>query len=258
LAQDLNLFYNDVGDDDHEGGGEGINRKDEATKFIEQLRTSTSSSSSSLHQEKLKQTPSSPFPKKLKLSGTPKSRRSTIISTAATQEKKRLDGGVGGLGRGSNPLDSFFPFDPYLLKHSHEYVCPYFRNWQDCILTIEEEEEEEEYFVDSNYDDIPIEESVVDEEDSNSEAESDDDNDDDERIDDVESEISDINDEDEEIVIINEKEISDDEFDKERDEQQRECSMPNNTLQKSLSSDNHLELEIRRSRAMSTGSQCSW
>jgi RNA polymerase I-specific transcription initiation factor RRN3 len=258
LAQDLNLFYNDVGDDDHEGGEGGINRRDEATKFIEQLHTSTSLSSSSLHQEKLKQTPSSPFPKKLKLSGTPKSRRSTIISTAATQEKKRLDGGVGGLGRGSNPLDSFFPFDPYLLKHSHEYVCPYFRNWQDCILTIDEEEEE--YFVDSNYDDIPVEESVVNEEDSNSEAESDDDNDDndDERIDDVESEISDIDDEDEEIVIINEKEIGDDEFDKERDEEQRECSLPNNTLQKSLSSDNHLELEIRRSRAMSTGSQCSW
>ena len=253
LAQDLNLFYNDAGDDDYEGGGS--TRKDEATKFIGQLRTNTSSSS--LHQEQSKQTTSSPFPKKLKLSGTPKSRRSTIISTAATQEKKRLDGGVGGLGRGSNPLDSFFPFDPYLLKHSHEYVCPYFRNWQDCILTIEEEEEEEEYFVDSNYNDIPVEESVVDEEDSNSEAESDVDNDD-ERIDDVESEISDIDDEDEEIVIVDEKEISDDEFEEERDEQQKECSMPNNFLQKSLSSDNHLELEIRRSRAMSTGSQCSW
>ena len=254
LAQDLNLFYNDAGDDDYEGGG--ITRKDEATKFIVQLRTNTPSSS--LHQEQSKQTTSSPFPKKLKLSGgTPKSRRSTIISTAATQEKKRLDGGVGGLGRGSNPLDSFFPFDPYLLKHSHEYVCPYFRNWQDCILTIEEEEEEEEYFVDSNYNDIPVEESVVDEEDSNSEAESDVDNDD-ERIDNVESEISDIDDEDEEIVIVDEKEISDDEFEEERDKQQKECSMPNNTLQKSLSSDNHLELEIRRSRAMSTGSQCSW
>jgi RNA polymerase I-specific transcription initiation factor RRN3 len=109
LAQDLNLFYNDAGDDDYEGGG--ITRKDEATKFIVQLRTNTPSSS--LHQEQSKQTTSSPFPKKLKLSGgTPKSRRSTIISTAATQEKKRLDGGVGGLGRGSNPLDSFFPFDP--------------------------------------------------------------------------------------------------------------------------------------------------
>ncbi|CAM9149975.1 unnamed protein product, partial [Hapterophycus canaliculatus] len=29
---------------------------------------------------------------------------------------------AGGLGRGSNPLDSFFPFDPYLLRRSHAYI----------------------------------------------------------------------------------------------------------------------------------------
>ncbi|CAM9591327.1 unnamed protein product, partial [Phaeothamnion confervicola] len=37
---------------------------------------------------------------------------------------------VGGLGRGSNPLDSFFPFDPYLLKRSHAFVVKLYNHWQ--------------------------------------------------------------------------------------------------------------------------------
>ncbi|CAN0477912.1 unnamed protein product, partial [Laminaria digitata] len=36
----------------------------------------------------------------------------------------------GGLGRGSNPLDSFFPFDPYLLRRSHAYVDTIYNTWQ--------------------------------------------------------------------------------------------------------------------------------
>jgi RNA polymerase I-specific transcription initiation factor RRN3 len=54
----------------------------------------------------------------------------SVISTAATLEKRRQTGGVGGLGRGSNPLKSFFPFDPLLLRQSHEYIEPFYRYWQ--------------------------------------------------------------------------------------------------------------------------------
>merc|ERR1711976_145058 len=45
-------------------------------------------------------------------------------------ERRRLAaGGVGGLGKGSNPLDSFFPFDPYLLRRSYDFVEPHYRDW---------------------------------------------------------------------------------------------------------------------------------
>eukprot|EP00903_Cladosiphon_okamuranus_P012898 g12042.t1 len=37
---------------------------------------------------------------------------------------------AGGLGRGSNPLDSFFPFDPYLLRRSHAYVAGMYNSWK--------------------------------------------------------------------------------------------------------------------------------
>lgn len=39
-------------------------------------------------------------------------------------------GGVGGMGKGANPLDSFFPFDPYLLRRSHRYFDNNYRYWQ--------------------------------------------------------------------------------------------------------------------------------
>ena len=38
-----------------------------------------------------------------------KRRKASSIQTAATLERRRVVGGVGGLGTGSNPLDSFFP-----------------------------------------------------------------------------------------------------------------------------------------------------
>merc|ERR1712070_420096 len=44
------------------------------------------------------------------------------ISTAATLECRRQNGGIGGLGHGSNPLKSFFPFDPLLLYQSHHFI----------------------------------------------------------------------------------------------------------------------------------------
>lgn len=53
----------------------------------------------------------------------------SAIKTAATLEKERQAGGVGGLGKGKNPLDSFFPFDPYLLRRSHTFVEPFYIHW---------------------------------------------------------------------------------------------------------------------------------
>ena len=62
-----------------------------------------------------------------------KKKASLIISTAATLEKQRQQGGVGGLGVGSNPLKTFFPFDPLLLCRSHEFVQPFYKNWNGPI-----------------------------------------------------------------------------------------------------------------------------
>jgi len=67
----------------------------------------------------------------------------SLISTAATLQSRRQTGGVGGLGRGSNPLKSFFPFDPLLLRQSHEFIEPLYRYWQgpveeDDVLVIDE------------------------------------------------------------------------------------------------------------------------
>ena len=58
-----------------------------------------------------------------------KKRRAVKIQTMATLSIERKKGGIGGLGKGENPLDSFFPFDPYLLRESHCFVDPYYRHW---------------------------------------------------------------------------------------------------------------------------------
>lgn len=55
------------------------------------------------------------------------------IATPAMQEIERRTGGVGGLGRGSNPLDSFFPFDPYLLRRSNQFIEPFYFHWPGSI-----------------------------------------------------------------------------------------------------------------------------
>jgi len=70
------------------------------------------------------------------------------IMTAATLEKQRRKGGVGGLGRGSNPLKSFFPFDPLLLRRSHEFVEPFYMDWrgpveEEDILAIDDTQNDE-------------------------------------------------------------------------------------------------------------------
>jgi len=69
-----------------------------------------------------------------------KKRAETKISTPAMLEKERLVGGVGGLGQGTNPLDSFFPFDPFLLRRAHIYVEPFYKHWSDITPPIVEGE----------------------------------------------------------------------------------------------------------------------
>lgn len=97
------------------------------------------------------------------LNRTPSLKRS--IMTPAMQEKQRLrnvelkkkggkiGGGVGGLGKGSNPLDSFFPFDPCLLRLSHGFIDPFYVDWEGGIR-LEEEEDEEEIEDHADADDI--------------------------------------------------------------------------------------------------------
>lgn len=71
-------------------------------------------------------------------------RKPASILTAATLEKRRINGGVGGLGRGSNPLDSFFPFDPYLLRRSYAFVDPYYRHWNGGDATHDDDDNDDE------------------------------------------------------------------------------------------------------------------
>ena len=85
---------------------------------------------------------------KMSLISAKRKKKAALIMHSATLESARRKGGVGGLGRGSNPLDSFFPFDPYLLRRSHPFIEPYYRNWSDqddesVDMVVEEDAEEE-------------------------------------------------------------------------------------------------------------------
>ena len=210
IAEDLDLFL-DQGEDDE------LPRREESKAFLDGLWNSIS-------KEGRQETTT-----KMKPNATPARRRSTIISTAAIQEKKRLDGGVGGLGKGSNPLGSFFPFDPYLLQKSYEHIHPYYRNWEDCIPTSSLDAEEDEIDVSADMSDI--EDDEVDDEQVEEEEEDDDDDNEDE--------------------------------DEEEDEDEDDHSKADaNTTAKQPSSstlnDESFDVDFRRSRALSTGSQCSW
>lgn len=123
----------------------------------------------------------------------------STITTAATLEKQRRKGGVGGLGRGANPLKSFFPFDPLLLRRSHDFVEPFYKHWQgpveeEDILVIDEapDDENDPIFAmdeddvddtdededdDDEEDDHPV---VVSDQDTKDDIDSDDEDDDDE------------------------------------------------------------------------------
>lgn len=83
-------------------------------------------------------------------------RKPVSIQTAATLEKRRINGGVGGLGRGSNPLDSFFPFDPYLLRRSYTFVDPYYRHWTGGDTKNNEEESDQEEICSVHDDEISV------------------------------------------------------------------------------------------------------
>ncbi|KAL3944086.1 MAG: hypothetical protein SGBAC_001817 [Bacillariaceae sp.] len=83
--------------------------------------------------------------------GGPKRRAASRISTLATLSVKRRKGGVGGLGRGSNPLHSFFPFDPLLLRRAYDFIEPYYREWNG---TIEDEEVDESVTSEEDEEDV--------------------------------------------------------------------------------------------------------
>lgn len=79
-------------------------------------------------------------------------KKAASIKTAATLERKRQNGGIGGLGCGSNPLKSFFPFDPLLLHGSHQYVEPMYRHWNGPV------EEDDELLIDMKNEDLLVDE----------------------------------------------------------------------------------------------------
>jgi RNA polymerase I-specific transcription initiation factor RRN3 len=209
MAEDLHLFVEESTGDD------SINQQEEAKKFIQQLWSANDQKATG---------------DKSKNTVTPKRKRSSIISTAATQEKKRIDGGVGGLGKGSNPLDSYFPFDPYLLQSSYKYLHPFYRNWEDCILTMEE------LNGDSDAEGSILNEEVVQ------------DNDDNESAEDDRSVLTDSADEQED----EDDDGSDD------DDEESKTKQPSQVPNSKTLEGNGLEVEIRRCRALSTGSQASW
>ncbi len=109
-----------------------------------------------------------------------KRRKVSSIQTAATLEKRRLVGGVGGLGKGSNPLDSFFPFDPYLLRQSYKFVEPHYRHWtgndNNDDYKMNENKVEEAGLVDGNKHEVDDDE-LIDEDDSDYDDDEDDDED---------------------------------------------------------------------------------
>ena len=86
--------------------------------------------------------------------------------------RKRRQGGVGGLGKGSNPLDSFFPFDPYLLRRSHHFIDPFYRHWEG--IAVEDDQEIE------NLPDLQLDEEMENLPDLQQDEADDDDDDDDE------------------------------------------------------------------------------
>mmetsp|Transcript_15269 Transcript_15269/g.21591 ORF Transcript_15269/g.21591 Transcript_15269/m.21591 type:complete len:842 (+) Transcript_15269:156-2681(+) len=122
-----------------------------------------------------------------------KKKRASAITTAVTLEKQRHKGGVGGLGRGSNPLDSFFPFDPYLLRRSYPLIEPFYKNWEGSVekeVSLEQQMIDEEEQEDTNVG-LPTENDSDDDNDSDdensdgdSDSSDDDDDDDDEDEDD--------------------------------------------------------------------------
>jgi RNA polymerase I-specific transcription initiation factor RRN3 len=113
---------------------------------------------------------------RLSVKKTPKRRRALKISTPATLEMERRRGGVGGLGQGSNPLDSFFPFDPYLLRESHSYFEPIYRHWEDsAVANLGLDDKDEATDHNSQHSDVSLDENDTDKHDDEGEEEGDDD-----------------------------------------------------------------------------------
>lgn len=82
----------------------------------------------------------------------------TIIERNNRSNLPVIRSSVGGdsVAANTNPLDSFFPFDPYLLKRSGKLIEPLYQVWEehsDCVVDIlkkdgrKESVEEEDYFL---------------------------------------------------------------------------------------------------------------
>ena len=103
-------------------------------------------------------------------------------SKKTSLETTKKVGPAAALSAGNNPLDSFFPFDPYILKRSRGYVDEIyveFRQVDDLGGSDDEMEHDEE-------DDEDDEDEELDEDDDDDDEDDDDEDDDDEFDDDEE------------------------------------------------------------------------
>jgi RNA polymerase I specific transcription initiation factor RRN3 len=53
----------------------------------------------------------------------------SLGAAAAAASSTAVVSKAGGLGAGGNPLDAYFPFDPYLLRRSHVYITSMYNYW---------------------------------------------------------------------------------------------------------------------------------
>lgn len=63
----------------------------------------------------------------------PKSNKKLIIVVIVWELLSIVQREKTDIGSGYNPLDSFFPFDPYLLQESSKYISPLYINWSDVV-----------------------------------------------------------------------------------------------------------------------------
>ncbi|KAL7547988.1 hypothetical protein ACHAWF_011262 [Thalassiosira exigua] len=224
VAEDLDVFL--LGSEEG-GSGAAASQREEAATFLAMLWDLSSAKRGG--------------PDKAPSLGAKRRWQSSNISTAATREKRMLDSGVAGLGRGSNPLDYFFLFDPYLLSASHGHLGQFYRGWEDCVPTAAGDEEKEE-----------AEEHPKDGGDRDNDGV---------MLDDAQSEVNNLEDEDECSEDREERNQEEEEEEAEEDsddEKEKDGEGPSVHLGlASFSDEKILEMKLRRSRAMSTGSQCS-
>ena len=79
-----------------------------------------------------------------------------------SNQNASADLSTGGMGKGDNPLDSFFPFDPYLLYKSSNYIEKLYQTWNGTSGVSEFDDEwEEKESMELNYKVSPLIGSLV-------------------------------------------------------------------------------------------------